>query len=419
MKREFRESSSTIRSLNSVYSEQFDTVILGAGAAGMMCAIHAGARGGKVLVIDHAKGPGEKIRISGGGRCNFTNLGTSAKNFLSGNPHFAKSALGRYTQHDFIALVEKHRIFWHEKTLGQLFCDESAKDIIAMLLQEMAEANCQLRLRTTLESIEKTDDGFFLSLGGDGASKVRCRNFVVACGGKSIPKMGATGFGYQLASQFGLAVTETRPALVPLTFGEDVMDGIREIAGVASDARVSCGKTSFDEAILFTHRGLSGPAILQISSFWREKLPIKVSFLPKIFISDGLLAAKRENPRQQTGTALGEILPKRLAGYLVGIHGWTGPIGEMSDKKLTEIASVVQGWEIYPIGTEGYRTAEVTLGGVDTNGLNSRTMEAKSVPGLYFIGEVVDVTGWLGGYNFQWAWSSGWAAGTAIAEGRN
>ena len=406
----------TIGSLNSVYSEQFDTVILGAGAAGMMCAIHAGARGGKVLVIDHVKGPGEKIRISGGGRCNFTNLGTSAKNFLSGNPHFAKSSLGRYTQHDFIALVEKHRIAWHEKTLGQLFCDESAKDIITMLLQEMAEANCQLRLRTTLENIEKTEDGFFMSLGGDGASKVRCRNFVVACGGKSIPKMGATGFGYQLASQFGLAVTETRPALVPLTFGEDVMDGIREIAGVAADARVSCGKTSFDEAILFTHRGLSGPAILQISSFWREKLPIRVSFLPKIFISDGLLAAKRENPRQQIGTALGEILPKRLAGYLVGIHGWTGPIGEMSDKKLTEIASIVQGWEIYPIGTEGYRTAEVTLGGVDTNGLNSRTMEARSVPGLYFIGEVVDVTGWLGGYNFQWAWSSGWAAGTAIAE---
>jgi predicted Rossmann fold flavoprotein len=409
-------SSTTLRFSISVYSEPFDTVILGAGAAGMMCAIHAGAKGGKVLILDHAKEPGEKIRISGGGRCNFTNLGTSAKNFLSGNPHFAKSALGRYTQHDFIALVEKHGIAWHEKTLGQLFCDHSAKDIIAMLLDEMAKANCQLRLRTTLEEIVKTEDGFLLSLGGDGASKVHCRNVVVACGGKSIPKMGATGFGYQLAAQFDLAVTETRPALVPLTFGEDVMDGIREIAGVASDARVSCGKTSFDEAILFTHRGLSGPAILQISSFWREKQPIKVGFLPKISIAEGLLSAKRGNPRQQIGTALGEIIPKRLATYLVGLHDWTGPIGEASDRRLTEIGSTVQGWEIYPIGTEGYRTAEVTLGGVDTNGLNSRTMEAKSVPGLYFIGEVVDVTGWLGGYNFQWAWSSGWAAGTAIAE---
>ena len=396
--------------------ETFDTVILGAGAAGMMCAIHAAARGGNVLVVDHAKSPGEKIRISGGGRCNFTNLGASARNFLSGNPHFAKSALGRYTQHDFIALVEKHGISWHEKTLGQLFCDTSAKDIIAMLLKEMAQAGCELRLRTSLGEIRKTDDGFALTLGGEGAARIRCRQFVVACGGKSIPKMGATGLGNQIAAQFGLAVTETRAALVPLTFGEDLLTGFREIAGVAVDARVSCGKVSFEEALLITHRGLSGPSILQISSYWREKQPIRVGLTPHTDVLAALLAAKRGNPRQQIATALADILPKRLATYLAGVHGWAGVIGETSDRRLGEVAATVQGWEIFPIGTEGYRTAEVTLGGVDTAGLDSRTMEAKAVDGLYLIGEVVDVTGWLGGYNFQWAWSSGWAAGTAIAE---
>ncbi len=399
-----------------VHIETFDTVILGAGAAGMMCAIHAASRGGRVLVVDHAKAPGEKIRISGGGRCNFTNLGTSARNFLSGNPHFAKSALGRYTQHDFLALVERHGIGWHEKTLGQLFCDTSAKDIIAMLVNEMAGAGCEMRLRTTLHDVRKTESGFALTLAGDGAANVVCRHFVVACGGKSIPKMGATGLGYQIAGQFGLSVTETRPALVPLTFGEDMLADFREIAGVAADARVSCGKVSFDEALLFTHRGLSGPAILQISSYWREKQAIRIGFLPGKDILGGLLAAKRANARQQIATAIGDILPKRLASYLAQAHRWSGPIGEASDRRLGEIAAIIQGWEVAPIGSEGYRTAEVTLGGVDTAGLNSRTMETKSVDGLYFIGEVVDVTGWLGGYNFQWAWSSGWAAGTAVAE---
>ena len=396
-------------------TETFDTVILGAGAAGMMCAIHA-ARGGRVLVLDHAKSPGEKIRISGGGRCNFTNLGSGPRNFLSQNPHFAKSALGRYTQHDFVALVEKHGIAYHEKTLGQLFCDHSAKDIITMLLDEMAQAGCELRLRTTLEKIERTDAGFSLVLAGEGAARVRCLHFVVACGGKSIPKMGATGLGYQIADRFGLAVTETRPALVPLTFGEDVLAGFREIAGVAADARVSCGKTAFDEALLFTHRGLSGPAILQISSYWREKQPIRIAFLPNEDLAAALRASKRENGRRSIANALGEILPKRLAAYLAEAHGWTGAMGEASDRKLAAVAVAIHGWEVHPIGSEGYRTAEVTLGGVDTDGLNSRTMEAKGVDGLYFIGEVVDVTGWLGGYNFQWAWSSGWAAGTAIAE---
>jgi len=396
--------------------ERYDTVILGAGAAGMMCAIHAAARGGRVLVVDHAKAPGEKIRISGGGRCNFTNIGTSARNFLSGNPHFAKSALGRYTQHDFVALVEKHGIAYHEKTLGQLFCDDSAKDIVAMLMAEMARAACELRLRTTLESLERLDDGFAIALGGDGAARIRCRQFVVACGGKSIPKMGASGLGYQIAGQFGLAVTETRPALVPLTFGEDVLSGFRDMAGVAADARVSCGKATFDEALLFTHRGLSGPSILQISSYWREKEPIRIAFLPKQDVFATLRASRQENGRRSLPNTLGEILPKRLAAYLADAHGWAGPIGDASDKKLAAIASTIQGWDVMPIGSEGYRTAEVTLGGVDTSGLNSRTMEARTVEGLYFIGEVVDVTGWLGGYNFQWAWSSGWAAGTAIAE---
>lgn len=397
--------------------ETFDTVILGAGAAGMMCAIHAASRGGHVLIVDHAKSPGEKIRISGGGRCNFTNIGTSSRNFISDNPHFAKSALGRYTQRDFIALVEKHRIAYHEKTLGQLFCDNSAKDIIAMLLDEMARAGCELRLQTTLDGIERTDGGFAVTLGGDGVARIRCRQFVVACGGKSIPKMGASGVGYQIAGQFGLAVTETRPALVPLTFGEDILAGFRDIAGVAAEARVSCGKTAFDEALLFTHRGLSGPAILQISSYWREKEPLRIAFLPTHDIFDALRASKRENGRRSIANAIGEILPKRLAAHLADAHGWSGTMGETSDRNLQVIATSIQGWDVFPIGTEGYRTAEVTLGGVDTAGLSSRTMEAKAVDGLYFIGEVVDVTGWLGGYNFQWAWSSGWAAGTAIAEG--
>ncbi len=394
----------------------FDTVILGAGAAGMMCAIHAASRGGRVLIVDHAKAPGEKIRISGGGRCNFTNIGTSARNFLSNNPHFAKSALGRYTPHDFVALVEKHGIAYHEKTLGQLFCDESAKDIIAMLLDEMARVACELRLNTTLDSIATIDDGFAVKLGGEGAVTIRCRHFVVASGGKSIPKMGASSLGYQIAGQFGLAVTETRPALVPLTFGEDVLAGFREMAGVAADARVSCGKATFEEALLFTHRGLSGPAMLQISSYWREKASVRIAFLPKQDVFAALRASRQENGRRSIANTLGDLLPKRLAAYLADAHGWAGPIGDASDMRLAAIAAIIQGWDVMPIGSEGYRTAEVTLGGVDTSGLNSRTMAATAVDGLYFIGEVVDVTGWLGGYNFQWAWSSGWAAGTAIAE---
>jgi predicted Rossmann fold flavoprotein len=392
----------------------YDTVILGAGAAGMMCAAHAGSRGASVLVLEHLKAPGEKIRISGGGRCNFTNLHASPGNFLSANPHFAKSALKRYTQHDFIALVEQYGIAWHEKTLGQLFCDNSAKDIISMLLSEMKKAGVELRLESGLAEIAKTETGFMLRLTGGGET-VTCRHFVVACGGKSIPKMGATAYGYQLAAQFGLAVTETRPALVPLTFGEDALAWMKPLAGVAADARVSCGKTGFDEAILFTHRGLSGPAILQISSYWREKMPITVSLIPDTDLLGTLKEQRRTHGKKSLANILGDLLPKRLAAHVTERQRISGNIGDMSDRKLAALAAAVNSWELHPIGTEGYRTAEVTLGGVDTAGLNSRTMEANSVPGLYFIGEVVDVTGWLGGYNFQWAWSSGWAAGTAIA----
>jgi predicted Rossmann fold flavoprotein len=390
-------------------TETYDAVILGAGAAGMMCAAHAGARGGRVLVLDHAKAPGEKIRISGGGRCNFTNLHTGPENFISANPHFAKSALSRYTQHDFIALVDRHRIPWHEKTLGQLFCDTTAKDIIRMLLDEMAGA--ELRLGTSVESAGRTPDGFTLRL--TTGAEIASRHFVVACGGKSIPKMGASGLGYRIAAEFGHAVTETRPALVPLTFGAEDLAAIKPLAGVAAPARVTCDGVSFEEALLFTHRGLSGPAILQISSYWREKSPITVTFSPEIDVFAHLKIRRAEAGRKSVANVVAEFLPNRLAAHIAA--GLTGPIADLSDARLKTLAEAIAAWRLLPIGTEGYRTAEVTLGGVDTDGLSSRTMESKTVPGLYFIGEVVDVTGWLGGYNFQWAWSSGWAAGTAIA----
>ncbi|MBY8974237.1 NAD(P)/FAD-dependent oxidoreductase [Rhodobacteraceae bacterium NNCM2] len=392
-------------------AEIFDTVIIGAGAAGMMCAAHAG---GRVLVLDHAKAPGEKIRISGGGRCNFTNLHAGPENFLSANPHFAKSALSRYTQYDFIELVDRHRIPWHEKTLGQLFCDGSSKEIIALLLAEMSAAGAELRLHETVHGVERSPDGFALALA---SGPVQARNLVVACGGKSIPKMGATGFGYRLAEQFGLAVTETRPALVPFTFDHAMQERMRPLAGVAVPARAACNGAAFDEAMLITHRGISGPAILQISSFWREGEEVTLTLLPETDLLEALKARRQSDGRKQIATVLGDLLPKRLADDLAEANALSGRIGDQSDIQLAAIAEVLTRWVIRPMGTEGYRTAEVTLGGVDTAGLDSRSMEAKAVPGLYFIGEVVDVTGWLGGYNFQWAWSSGWAAGTAIAAG--
>ena len=383
----------------------------------MMCAIHAASRGGQVLIIDHARKPGEKIRISGGGRCNFTNLNTAPQNFISGNPHFAKSALKRYTQQDFVTLVKQHGIAFHEKTLGQLFCDGSATEIINMLLAEMAKAGVDLRLETSISAVRKTDTGFEVELSTQGQlAQVSCLNFVVACGGKSIPKMGASGFGYQLAEQFGLAVTETRAALVPLTFSEPMLAGFKPLAGVSADAVVSCGKAKFAEAVLFTHRGLSGPAILQISSYWRETDPIMLDLLPGCDVFGELKTMRKSHGRKAVATVLGEFLPNRLAGYVTEQAGISSNLADLSDKALMAISAAIRQWQIDPVGTEGYRTAEVTLGGVDTQGLSSRSMQAKDVPGLYFIGEVVDVTGWLGGYNFQWAWSSGWAAGTAIAE---
>ena len=390
----------------------FDVLIVGAGAAGMMCAIQAGRRGRRVLIVDHADKPGEKIRISGGGRCNFTNLDVRPAAFLSQNPRFCISALKRYTQHDFIAAVSARGIAWHEKTLGQLFCDGSAKQIIDMLTDDMADAGVELRLSTAVDRVTKTGDGFEVAL-SDGAV-VRCASLVVATGGKSIPKMGATGWAYDIARQFGLRLVETRPALVPLTFEIGALERIKPLAGVSVDAVVSHGKTRFAEGMLFTHRGLSGPSILQISSFWREGEAIDIDMAPGTDVYETLKAAKASNPRQAVHTALGHIVPSRLADLLAAEAGVRSNLADTPDKVLRAIGDAVNRWRIKPVGSEGYRTAEVTLGGVDTRDLNSTTMAANDTPGLYFIGECVDVTGWLGGYNFQWAWSSGWAAGQAV-----
>ncbi|MBA8902884.1 hypothetical protein FHW17_003791 [Phyllobacterium sp. P30BS-XVII] len=391
--------------------KQVDVLIIGAGAAGMMCAVEAGKRGRSVLIVDHAKAPGDKIRISGGGRCNFTNLNAAPQNYISKNPHFCISALRRYTQRNFIALVDRYGIAWHEKTLGQLFCDGSATQIINLLVKEMKEAGVELRLQTVVDAIEAATDGYVVSLSGE---RVRCTSLVVACGGKSIPKMGATGFGYDIAKQFGLALTETRPALVPLTFDENTLAPLKPLSGISVDAVVSHGKTKFAEAMLFTHRGLSGPSILQISSYWREGDTINVAMLPDVKIMDALRAARARNGRQALQTALSELLPKRLAQLIAENSGIQNHLADISDKQLLGVEKAINEWQIKPAGSEGYRTAEVTLGGVDTDGLDQKTMEARSIKGLYFIGEVVDVTGWLGGYNFQWAWSSGWVAGQAV-----
>lgn len=390
--------------------DTFDVVVIGAGAAGMMCAAEAGKRGRSVLILDHAGKPGEKIRISGGGRCNFTNLNAAPANFISQNPGFCISALRRYTQADFIALVERYGIAYHEKTLGQLFCDGSSRQIVDLLLNEMKQAGVELRLGTSVERTEKTGEGFQLQLSH---GSVQCRSLVVATGGKSIPKMGATGFGYDLAEQFGLDIVETRPALVPFTLEPTMLERLNPLAGVALDAVVGCGKAKFEEAMLFTHRGLSGPAILQISSYWREGDEIAVSMLPGVDVFEGLRNARAQNGRQALQTALSALLPKRLAQLIAEAEKGPPNLADHSDKHLRRIEEAIKNWRFKPAGSEGYRTAEVTLGGVDTRQLDSRTMEAKTVPGLYFIGEVVDVTGWLGGYNFQWAWSSGWCAGQA------
>ena len=389
-----------------------DVVIIGAGAAGMMCAIEAGKRGRRVLVIDHARAPGEKIRISGGGRCNFTNIHASPRNFLSGNPHFCKSALARYRPQDFVALVERHGIDWHEKTLGQLFCDHSAKDIIRMLMAEMRAAGVQLRLETSIGEVERTASGFRVTTS---AGAVDAASLVVASGGKSIPKMGATGLAYRIAEQFGLPVVETRPALVPLTLDQAQLTKLGVLAGVAADAEARFGKAAFREAVLITHRGLSGPAILQISSYWREGEEIVLRLMPDIDIASILKGMRRTNGRQAVQTALADILPRRLAQFFADETKLTGRmLADLSDKAIDALSSSIQAWAVKPAGSEGYRTAEVTLGGVDTRALDSRTMQANEIPGLYFVGECVDVTGWLGGYNFQWAWASGFVAGQDV-----
>lgn len=390
--------------------KKIDVLVIGAGAAGLMCAIEAGKRGRSVVIVDHSAKPAEKIRISGGGRCNFTNLHTSPENFISQNRRFCVSALKRYSQFDFIDLVNRHDIAWHEKTLGQLFCDESSFQIIDMLLDECDAAKVELRLNTEISNIVRRDDAGFDVTTRTGAQWT-CQSLVVACGGLSIPKIGATGFGYQIARQFGIDIVPTRAALVPLTFDPDMRADLGQLSGVSVDAIVQCHKKQFREGLLFTHRGLSGPSILQISSYWDEGDAITVNLNPEEDAFDVLKSAKAESPKQAVHNALSRILPNRLAQMITARHGLDRPIGETGDKALRLLATDVNQWSVLPQGSEGYRTAEVTLGGVDTNALSSKTMECRDVPGLYFIGEVVDVTGHLGGFNFQWAWSSGWSAG--------
>jgi predicted Rossmann fold flavoprotein len=386
----------------------YDIIILGAGAAGLMCAGVAGQRGRSVLLLEQARAPGEKIRISGGGRCNFTNLHTTPANFLSENPQFCKSALKSFTQQDFIALVDKYRIDYHEKTRGQLFCDGSSQQIIDMLLAETRKGDAQMRLGVSILSVNKNESGFVVATD---QGEYRGQSLVVATGGPSIPKMGASAFGYKTAQHFGLKMVPPRAGLVPLTFDVGMLAQFKDLAGLAVDVAVSVGKTKFEEALLFTHRGLSGPAVLQISSYWRDGQDVVIDMAPDVDVLAGLKQARRERPRQELATVLTELLPKRLAHMAADRVAGPPRLADFSDKVLATAVAAVKEWRVRPNGTEGYRTAEVTLGGVDTTELSSKTFEAKSVPGLYFIGEVVDVTGHLGGFNFQWAWSSGVAAG--------
>lgn len=388
---------------------QYDAIVLGAGAAGLFCAATAGQRGRRVLLIDHAPEPGRKIVISGGGRCNFTNIHTAPDRYLSSNPHFAKSALSRYTAADFLALMESHGIAWHEKTLGQLFCDGSARQVVAMLLEECEKGGITLRCGEAVGEVEHADGLYRVHHGEDLASAPA---LVIATGGPSIPKMGATGFAYDLARKFGLKIVQPRPALVPLTLpGDEAL--FRELSGVSTEIVARCGKAAFREAALFTHRGLSGPAILQISSYWKRGDTVTAQFLPDR--PDGWLRAlKRERPRLSFRKALGDGLPERLADALCGRLGLEGELGALTDKALGAAEARLARWPFLPDGSEGFAKAEVTAGGIDTAELSSKTMEAKRAAGLYVIGEAVDVTGWLGGYNFQWAWASARAAGLAL-----
>ena len=386
----------------------FDVIILGAGAAGLMCALSAGARGRRVLILDQLGEAGAKILISGGGRCNFTNLAIAPERFLSANPHFCKSALSRYTQHDFIAMVRRHRIAYHEKTLGQLFCDRSARQIVAMLLAECAAQRVDLRVAHRILDVSRADHFRVTTDRGTFTAPA----LVIATGGPSIPKMGATGYAYELARRFGLGMVEPRPGLVPLKVGGIALELCRSLAGVSAEAVVAYGRDHFREKILFTHRGLSGPAILQISSYWRTG-PLTIDLLPDIEPLAFLKERKRSRPRAELKNVLAELLPARLAEALAGITG-TIVMANQPDRTLTAIAARLKEWTVEPVGSEGWDKAEVAVGGIDTAALSSRTMEARAVPGLYVIGEAVNVTGWLGGYNFQWAWSSGWCAGQAL-----
>ena len=392
--------------------ETTDVVILGAGAAGLMAGIEAARRSRAVIVLDHARAPGEKIRISGGGRCNFTNRLLTRQNamqrFLSNNPRFALSALSRFTPEDFIARLDAAGISWHEKHLGQLFCDGKATQVVDLLVRELRAAGGALRLQCAVERVTRHGTGFVVATS---AGPIAARSVIVATGGKSIPKMGATGIGYQIARDFGLALIETRPALVPLTFAQQDLERSAPLSGIALASRVRHAKTSFDESLLFTHRGLSGPAILQISSYWREGDAIEVDLMPGRDIAADLAEQRAQAGRQALHNALARYMPDKLAQFVVAETGLAGRLADQPNTALAKIAAQVHRWQVRPVGSEGYRTAEVTLGGVDTTELDAKTLEARKVTGLYFIGEVVDVTGWLGGYNFQWAWASGWAAG--------
>lgn len=393
----------------TVAPEPFDAIVLGAGGAGMMCASLAGQRGRRIVLIDHADAPGKKILISGGGRCNFTNINAGPEQYLSANPHFMKSALRRYTSADFVALVDQYGIAWHEKTLGQLFCDGSAKQIVRVLLTECDKGAVTLRLQSPVRSVDHVDGRFRVATA---TGTFEAPALVIATGGPSIPKLGATGFAYDLARQFGLKIVEPRPALVPLTLGGDEVL-FRELSGVATEVVARAGKASFREAALFTHRGLSGPAILQVSSYWQHGEEVAIDFVPAA-AEDWLVAAKRARPAQGFRSLLGSLLPARLAETLADRIGLDGDLGNTPDRSLKTAQQRLRDWRFQPNGTEGFAKAEVTAGGISTAALSSQTMEARQVPGLYAIGEAVDVTGWLGGYNFQWAWASGWAAGQAI-----
>jgi predicted Rossmann fold flavoprotein len=393
--------------------EQFDVIIIGAGAAGLFCAAQAGQRGRRVLLLDNGKKPGRKILMSGGGRCNFTNLYTEPAAYLSHNPHFCKSALARYTQWDFIDLVNRHGIAWHEKTLGQLFCDDSAQHIVDLLLAECDKGNVTLRLRSEVLSVVRDESGYTLQLNG---STVQAEKLVIASGGLSMPGLGASPFGYKIAEQFGLSVFPTRAALVPFTLHKPLLEQLQTLSGVALETTIDAQDgTRFKEAMLFTHRGLSGPAVLQISSYWLPGEFVTIDLSPATPL-DAFLAAQREaHPNLSLKNSLAKILPKRLVEVLQALNVVPDiTLKQLNSKQQTELVQALHAWRIQPNGTEGYRTAEVTLGGVDTTQLSSKTMEARAVPGLYFIGEVADVTGWLGGYNFQWAWSSAWACAQAL-----